>query len=275
MESVVVTDTPSRTVTIRLASDDLVVTETLYVAGERGPDLHVHHLHADCFYILKGTITLSLADGDHTLGAGSFVLVPPDVVHTFRNDGPGELRFYNLHAPGVGFDRYLQGLYDPDEAVRKKLGATFDQHPPPEGGGRDPSLVIKGAGDFVAERPSLEITLLADAKELGISSSRGAAGGPSPPPHLHPRHAESFCVLEGKMSFSLNGSELLAEPGSWVHVASGVTHTFSFPGLGAVHFLAVHTPSCGWGDYIRALHSARNEDELAAARAAFDQEPAA
>jgi hypothetical protein len=35
----------------------------------------------------------------------------------------------------------------------------------------------------------------------------------------------------------------------------------------------VHTPSRGFGDFTRALLGARNEDELAAARAAFDQTP--
>jgi len=265
MEPIVVTDTEKRTVSIRLASDELVVTETRYAAGEKGPDLHVHHQHVDCFYILEGALTLSLEDGERTLDAETFALVPPDVVHTFRNDGPGELRFFNFHAPGLGFDRYLQGLYDETFAV------PFDQHPPPESGGRDSSLVIAGAGELVAERPGLGVVLLADARELGISSSLGAPGGPSPP-HVHPRHAESFHVLDGEMTFTVDGSEVHAGPGSWLHVPPGTLHSFSFLGSSDVRFLSVHTPSCDWGDFLRALHSARNDDELAAARAAFDQE---
>ena len=35
--------------------------------------------------------------------------MPPDVLHTFHNPGPGEARFLNLHAPGLGFERYLRG----------------------------------------------------------------------------------------------------------------------------------------------------------------------
>jgi quercetin dioxygenase-like cupin family protein len=130
--------------------------------------------------------------------------------------------------------------------------------------------------EFVADRPSLRVTLLADADELGISSARSAPGGPSPPPHFHRRHAESFHVLEGKMTFSIDGSDLRAEAGSWVHVPPGTVHTFAFPGSNDVRFLSVHTPSCGFGDFLRALHNARDEAELATARAAFDQEePAA
>jgi quercetin dioxygenase-like cupin family protein len=266
VEPIVVTDTEKRTVSIRLASDQLVVTETRYAAGEKGPDLHVHHQHVDCFYVLEGMLTLSLEDGERTLGAKSFVLVPPDVVHTFRNDGPGELRFFNFHAPGLGFDRYLRGLYDEEFAV------PFDQHPAPESGGRDPNLVIAGKGELVAERPSLDVVLLADAPELGISSSRGAAGGPSPPPHIHPRHAESFHMLEGEMLFTVDGNEVHAAAGSWVHVPPATVHSFSFPGSDDVRFLSVHTPSCGFGTFLRALADARNDDDLVAARAAFDQE---
>jgi hypothetical protein len=48
-------------------------------------------------------------------------------------------------------------------------------------------------------------------------------------------------------------------------------HFFSFPGSEDARFLSVHTPSCGWGDFLRTLHDARDEGELAAARAAFDQ----
>jgi len=268
MESILVVDKPERTIHIHVASDELVVTETRYAAGERGPELHVHHQHADCFYVLEGAITLSLEDGERTLGPGSFVLVPPDVVHTFRNDGPGDLRFFNLHAPGMGFDRYLQGLYDEEFAV------PFDQHPAPEGGGRDPNLVIAGTGVPVAERPSLDVVLLGDATELGISSSLGAPGGPSPPPHVHHRHAETFHVLEGEMSFTVDGGETRAGAGDWVHVPPRTVHTFAFPGSVDARFLSVHTPSFGWGDFLRALHNARSDDDLVAARAAFDQEPA-
>ena len=263
------TDTPNRTVSIHLASNELVVTETRYAAGERGPDLHVHHEHVDCFYVLAGALTLSLRDGERTLGAGSFALVPTDVVHTFRNDGPEDLRFFNFHAPGMGFDRYLRGLYDAEFAV------PFDQHPAPEDGGRDPSLVVAGTGELIAERPSLDVVLLADVTELGISSSRAEAGGPSPPPHFHPRHAESFHVLEGEMAFAVDGEEVTATAGSWVLVPPGSVHTFWFPGTADARYLTVHTPSFGWGDFLRGLHRARTEDDLVAVRAAFDQVPAA
>jgi mannose-6-phosphate isomerase-like protein (cupin superfamily) len=42
------------------------------------------------FYVLEGTLTMRLGDETTELPAGSFVCVPPGVVHTFSN--PGETR---------------------------------------------------------------------------------------------------------------------------------------------------------------------------------------
>jgi quercetin dioxygenase-like cupin family protein len=99
-------------------------------------------------------------------------------------------------------------------------------------------------------------------------------GGPSPPPHVHERHVESFYVIEGEMAFTAGGRELHAEAGSWVQVPAGVPHTFSFPETSPVRFLDIHTPSCGFGAFLRGLHGVRIDDELAAVRAGFDQVPA-
>jgi mannose-6-phosphate isomerase-like protein (cupin superfamily) len=85
---------------------------------------------------------------------------------------------------------------------------------------------------------------------------------------------ESFYVLEGEMTFTAGGRELRAEAGSWVQVPPGVRHTFAFHGDRPVRFLDLHTPSCGFGAFLRGLHEARTDEELAAVRAAFDQEPA-
>jgi hypothetical protein len=36
------------------------------------------------------------------------------VVHTFRNEGPGDARFLNLHAPSKGFIQHVREGGDPD-----------------------------------------------------------------------------------------------------------------------------------------------------------------
>ena len=91
--------------------------------------------------------------------------------------------------------------------------------------------------------------------------------------HLHRRHVESFYVLEGEMTFTAAEQVLQATAGTWV-VPPNVPHTFACTSSQAVRFLDVHTPSCGYGAFLRGLHRARTDAELATVRAAFDQEPA-
>ena len=76
------------------------------------------------------------------------------------------------------------------------------------------------------------------------------------------------------MTFTVDGSDIHAGAGDWVHVPPRTVHTFACPGSEDARFLSVHTPSFGWGDFLRALHTARTDDDLVAARAVFDQEPA-
>jgi len=274
VEPVTVTRIPTSDVEILIAHEDLVVTRTRYAAEERGPDFHVHRKHADAFYVLDGAFTIALRDGERVLEPGTFALVPPNVVHAFRNDGPGDMRFLNFHAPGTGFDRYLLELRDAAPESRAAISAGFDQHPAPADGGLDPGSVLMSTGEYLAECPSLNITLLADDGQLGISHSWSAPGGPSPPAHLHRRHSESFYVLEGEMTFTVDGLDVQAKAGSMVHVPPGVVHTFAFSDSAEVRFLDIHAPSSGFGDFLRALHAARDEEELSAARARFDQAPA-
>ena len=49
-----------------------------------------------------------LGDGDVPAPAGTFVLVPPGVEHTFANRTATPVRVLNIHAP-AGFDRRLMG----------------------------------------------------------------------------------------------------------------------------------------------------------------------
>ncbi|HSC90518.1 MAG TPA: cupin domain-containing protein [Gaiellaceae bacterium] len=265
----VVGDSPERRVEI--LSDDATLNATWARIGPRrdGADLHVHHRHTDLFYVLEGELTVRLGPADEgvVVPAGTLARVPPLVVHGFRNGSDTEARYLNFHAPGLRFADYLRALRDGRDFA-------YDQHPPPPDGGQPPSEAVVGGDGYVADRPGLRVALLADLEAIGISESRSDPGGPSPPRHVHPRHTESFYVLEGELTFTAGGRELRAEAGSWVQVPPGIPHTFAFSGTGPVRFLNLHTPSCGYGAFLRGLHEARTDDELAAVRAAFDQVPA-
>ena len=72
-----------------------------------GPELHAHAAEDDSFYVLEGELTFTIDDAEIVAGAGTFVLVPPGVPHTFANRGDAVVRCINVHAP-AGFDLRLE-----------------------------------------------------------------------------------------------------------------------------------------------------------------------
>jgi quercetin dioxygenase-like cupin family protein len=245
-------------------TEELVVSLFRRAAGVEGPPLHVHRTHADGFYVLEGALVVPLgpdAEPEH-VPAASLALAPTLVVHAFRMDA-GDVTLLNIHAPGAGFAAYMRGT-----------NPGFDQEEPPADGGRPRIDAVVGTGDVLVDRPGLRVALLADEAELALCEVTSAPGGVSPPPHVHERHAESFYVLAGELLFTAAGREHPAGPETWVHLPPGVPHTFAVVGDTEARFLDLHAPSCGFGDFVRALHAARSDADVAAARAAFDQLPA-
>jgi oxalate decarboxylase/phosphoglucose isomerase-like protein (cupin superfamily) len=45
-------------------------------------------------------------------GPGTYVSVPPGVVHTFWNPGEADAKFLNHHAPDGGFAAFMRGARD-------------------------------------------------------------------------------------------------------------------------------------------------------------------
>jgi len=255
----VVTDRPGRRVEILLAVEDVVVTESLFGPGEPGPGLHVHRFHADCFYVLEGELTLALPDREHVLGPGTFALVPPQVVHAFRQDGSDAVRFLNLHAPGMAFDRYLLELY----AAREGAGDPpdwFDQHPPPTDGGRDPATVIVRTAETDAVTVAgTHVGFLASADEtldaIGLVAYTAPPGFSGPPLHLHERTWDAFYVLEGRLAVRLGDERRELGPGDHVAVPPGTVHGFASPGDAPARFLDIHAPA-GFERYFREAAAA-------------------
>ena len=262
----VVGDAPDRRVEILSGHESLNATWSRFGPRRDGAELHVHREHTDLFYVIAGELVVRLGVDDTpvTVTAGTLARVPPLVVHGFRS-GKTEVRYLNLHAPGREFARYLR-------AMRDGRPFSYDQHPPPADGGRPVSDAAIGEAELAADRPGLRMALIADVDEIGIAEVRSDPGGAAAPAHVHRRHAESFYVLEGELVLTVDDREHRAPAGTWAQIPAGAAHTFAVLGDAPARFLDVHTPSCGFGSFARALHRAETHEELAEARVAFDHE---
>jgi mannose-6-phosphate isomerase-like protein (cupin superfamily) len=132
-EGETVADRPERTIRILADLPELTLTWTRYVEGEEGPGPHIHKEHSDAFFILGGELVFRLGPELEpvTAGPGTFLLAPPHVVHTFRNEGPADATWLNFHAPSKGFASFLR---DPD--------FVWDSFDAPADGGRPFSEAI-------------------------------------------------------------------------------------------------------------------------------------
>ncbi|VTT99470.1 Cupin 2 conserved barrel domain-containing protein OS=Rhodopirellula maiorica SM1 GN=RMSM_07308 PE=4 SV=1: Cupin_2 [Gemmataceae bacterium] len=50
--------------------------------------------------------------------------------------------------------------------------------------------------------------------------------GGGPPPHTHSREEESFYVLEGEITFTVNGERIVAPAGTFANMPVGTPHAF-------------------------------------------------
>jgi quercetin dioxygenase-like cupin family protein len=226
------------------------------------PPLHVHARHAECFFVLEGELTFRLEDRELVAGAGTWVFVPPDVVHTFSVTGETRARFLDIHTPSCGFGAFVRGLQAAtSEEELREVRAAFDQQPPPEYATGDPGLVVVRRiggedGEAIGNRTETRrATLLVDADELTVTEFFYGPGERGAKPHVHHQHSDAFFVLEGELTFSMR--EPLRGPAkTLVLFPPNVVHGFDNDGSESALFYNFHMPASGFGEYLRG----RNPD---------------
>ena len=77
---------------------------------------------------------------------------------------------------------------------------------------------------------------------LGVITMQPHREGPEP--HEHADEDDSFYILEGELTFLLEGSDdVVAGPGTFVLVPPGVRHTFANRGDAVVRMINIHAPA--------------------------------
>jgi len=240
-----IAERPRRVVRVLFEHELLDASYACSEAGERGANPHIHVEHVDAFYVLDGELTFRVGPDLDAVraGPGTFVMVPPHLVHGFDNDSDATARWLNFHAPSTGFLAWMRGERD-----------RFDQVPPPADGGRsaDDAVIVRPGGGERFERRNRTITILGDepqfsALDIGFDESFVVD------PHTHDDHADSFFVLEGAVEFTVGERTERAGPGMWLTAPPNARHGFRNGGSDWARVLNVHAPDAGFADWIRGL----------------------
>ena len=99
----------------------LGIAEVVLAPHSDGPPQHRHAKHDEGFYVVSGTARFTVGAAVHDAPAGTLVMVPPGVPHTFANPGDQPVVMINTFSP----DLYVQYFRD-------LRGAMADGTPPAE-----------------------------------------------------------------------------------------------------------------------------------------------
>src|SRR5829696_2150377 len=118
-------------------SGDYIVGEFTAQPGFAGPRPHMHRKHEELFYVVDGEFDFFVDDQTVRLGPGSFVSVPPGVLHDFRNPSERPARWLGIASPG-GLDRYFDEVMtlvatgSLSEETLRELRGKYDTEEPAE-----------------------------------------------------------------------------------------------------------------------------------------------
>lgn len=97
-------------------------------AGERrliAPP-HVHHNDDEAWYVLEGALCIQMGEKIVEARAGSGVLVPRGIAHTYWNPGPGATRYLLIMTPNIY--RLIQDIHAMKGRTPAALAAVFGKH---------------------------------------------------------------------------------------------------------------------------------------------------
>jgi quercetin dioxygenase-like cupin family protein len=124
------------------------------------------------------------------------------------------------------------------------------------------SVVPPGQGHMLTARGST-MAFKAVAAQTGgdfsLMERTLPPGGRTPPPHRHTNCSEAFYVLDGSVSFWLDGERLTGGPGDFLLVPRGAGHTFGNEAESPARLLVLHSPAMD--AYFEELHKLWSGDQ--------------
>jgi mannose-6-phosphate isomerase-like protein (cupin superfamily) len=89
----------------------LGIAEVTLAPHSDGPPQHRHAQHDEGFYVVSGTARFTVGGTVHDAPAGTLVMVPPGVPHTFANPGGQLVVMINTFSPDL-YVQYFRDLRD-------------------------------------------------------------------------------------------------------------------------------------------------------------------
>lgn len=84
--------------------------------GRAGPPLHAHLRQEEGVRVLRGRLTTMVSGERREVGPGEELVIPPGHPHRWWNAGDETLEFEAWARPAGDLDRYLQGLFEVQNA---------------------------------------------------------------------------------------------------------------------------------------------------------------
>ncbi len=102
-------------------------------------------------------------------------------------------------------------------------------------------VVLPGRGRRVGNVEFLARSADTPRFNLAVITMQPHQDGPGE--HVHPAEDDSFYVLEGELTFTVDGEEVVAGAGTFVLVPPGVRHGFANRGDAVARTVNVHAPA--------------------------------
>lgn len=111
------------------------------------------------------------------------------------------------------------------------------------------------------------LTVVRSSAEELVLDATWSAGTPAPPPHLHPRQAEHFSMLEGELTVDIDGNVHVLSPGDTLDIPPATRHRMWNPSTAPARATWTTTPALRTEALFRALADAggRKANPVAAA----------
>ncbi len=117
--------------TLGSVTGDFVIAEWRDAGGAVGERRliappHVHHNDDEAWYVLEGTLCVQVGENEVEARAGSGVLVPHGMPHTYWNPGPGPTRYLLVMTANIY--HLIQEVHAMKERTPAALDALFRKH---------------------------------------------------------------------------------------------------------------------------------------------------